>query len=126
MCLVEKVDAIGECECEAAGTVSFTVTIAQVACFGDEFVEWFDGRHALLIINQARKSRVKTLAGVRFVPRCSIDEPLLVLEDAFKPNSVWDGDTVARGVIAGDFIATLTGGARVFSCATSNSEPDCV
>ena len=49
--LVEKVDAIGEGESEAAGAVTFAVMVAQVACLCYEGVEWFDGRHVGSIIN---------------------------------------------------------------------------
>jgi hypothetical protein len=43
--LIQIVNAVGECEVEAARRVAFAVMFAQVACFGDEFSEWFDGWH---------------------------------------------------------------------------------
>jgi len=34
-----------ECEVEAAWRVAFSAMFAQVACFGDEFSQWFDVWH---------------------------------------------------------------------------------
>src|SRR5687767_613601 len=51
MCLVEEVDAVGDGESEATRAVTFAMMVTEAACFRYQFVEWFDGRHAALILN---------------------------------------------------------------------------
>lgn len=43
---VEIVDAIGEREAEAGGSMAFLVVVTQVARFANELFEWFKLRHS--------------------------------------------------------------------------------
>src|SRR4029077_4509250 len=46
---VQIVNAIGQCKAEACGPMAFLVTIAQVARFANEFLEWLKLRHKYVV-----------------------------------------------------------------------------
>src|SRR5687768_4972025 len=84
MCLVEEVDAVGDGESEATRAVTFAMMVTEAACFRYQFVEWFDGRHAVLILNHEPTRVLLKLSRASFSLEMSITCQITKAQNARK------------------------------------------